>query len=79
MIDEDYVKQCVIPPQYQKTFPRGWFTSEHVANYKMIWQNAPLPKAWIPIEIYMLEIKRMKDEIRKALETVLDSINEKLN
>jgi len=45
----------------------------------MIWQNAPLPKAWIPIEIYMLEIKRMKDEIRKALETVLDSINEKLN
>jgi len=76
--DEDYVNRCKIPPQYKGSLQRGYYTAEQVANFKQIWNNAPTPRAWIPLEIFELEIRDIKNKIRKALNDVLDSIGEKI-
>lgn len=77
-MDNEYIDRCEIPPQYKGSLERGYYTAEQVANFKAIWNNAPTPRAWIPLEIYELEIKAIKDQIRAAVNAVLDSISEKI-
>ena len=78
-MDDEYVNRCQIPPEYKGSLQRGYYSAEQVANFKAIWHNAPIPRAWIPLEIFELEIKSIKDQIRTALNEVLDQIKEKIN
>lgn len=74
MYDKDYINHCTIPSQYKCKIERGYYTKDQVINFKNIWGNAPVPRAWVPIEIMEKEMKQMKDDIKASLFAVLKTI-----
>ena len=66
-MDTDYISNCKIPQNYLKTIERGYYTKDQVIKFKSIWANSPEPTAWVPLEIYLEDMKVSKDALEAAV------------
>lgn len=74
MYDKNYIDHCTIPGQYKCKIERGYYTLDQVINFRNIWTNAPVPKAWVPLEIMEKEMQQMKSDIKASILAVLKTI-----